>query len=346
MRTDELDYELPEQLIADRPAERRDAARLLVTPVDGGAVSHRCVSDLPNLLRAGDLLVLNDTRVLPAKFDATRAATGGHVEGLFIETRNDATWLVMLKSGGRLRPGERIAFDNDHALELLDQQPDGAWLAAKRSPLDTQALLDRVGAMPVPPYIRKKRGDADCDALDRERYQTVYANQPGAVAAPTAGLHFTDALLAALRGAGVELAYVTLHVGLGTFAPVRVDELNDHDMHTERFSVRPQTMRAIQQAKAEGRRVIAVGTTTVRALESLPDKPPAEGYTGATDLLIQPGYTFRWVDGLMTNFHLPRSTLLALVAALTGLDRLMSVYRVAIAERYRFYSYGDAMLVV
>lgn len=346
MRIDDLDYELPEELIADRPAERRDAARLLVAPLDGGAVAHRLVGDLPALLRRGDLLVLNDTRVLPAKFDATRAATGGHVEGLFVETRNDATWLVMLKSGGKLRAGEQIAFDDDHAIELVEQQPDGAWLAAKHSTLDTQSLLDKVGAMPLPPYIRKKRGDVDWDRLDRERYQTVYANEPGAVAAPTAGLHFTDELLAELRGAGVDLAYVTLHVGLGTFAPVRVDELDDHDMHTERFTVPPQALAALGRARAEGRRIIAVGTTTVRALESLPNELPADGYAGATDLLIQPGYTFRWIDGLMTNFHLPRSTLLALVAALTGLDRLKALYQVAINERYRFYSYGDAMLLM
>ncbi len=345
MRTDDLDYHLPEELIADRPPERRDAARLLTASLADGSVAHHHVTDLPDLLQPGDLLVLNDTRVLPARFTATRAATGGSVDGLFVETRNDTTWHVMLRSGGKLTAGERIAFEDDHAIELLDQLPDGSWIAAKQSALDTEALLDRVGAMPLPPYILKKRGDVDWDDLDRLRYQTVYARQPGAVAAPTAGLHFTDDLLRALTERGIHLTYVTLHVGLGTFAPVRAEDLNDHAMHTERISVPTETLEALRAARVEQRRIIAVGTTSVRTLESLPDPLPTGTYEATTDLLIQPGYAMRWTDGLLTNFHLPRSTLLALVAAMTGLDRLMELYRVAIDQRYRFYSYGDAMLL-
>lgn len=355
MRTDELDYELPEELIASRPADRRDASRLMVidrADADGGAAAHRHVRDLPTLLRAGDLLVINDTRVLPAKFEAVRASTCGRVEGLFIETRDDATWHVMLKSGGRLTPGERLNLgDAGDTLELLDKQPDGSWFVAKRSDLDTQALLDRVGTMPLPPYILRQRdqggGDTDFNALDRQRYQTVYAREPGAVAAPTAGLHFTEELLAALGDAGVRIARVTLHVGLGTFAPVRAESLDDHEMHTERYTVTAATLAALRETRAAGGRVIPIGTTSVRALESLPvEFDTAADITGATSLLIQPGYTFRWLDGLMTNFHLPRSTLLALVGAITGLDRLKRLYAEAIAQRYRFYSYGDAMLIV
>ena len=345
MRTDDLDYHLPDELIADRPADRRDASRLLCAALSEDRVDHRAVCDLPALLQPGDLLVFNDTRVLPARFCATRAQTAGRVDGLFVETRNDQTWHVMLRSGGKLTAGEHIAFVDDHTIELLEQLPDGSWIARKHSPLDTEALLDRVGAMPLPPYILKKRGAVDWDDLDRLRYQTVYARQPGAVAAPTAGLHFTEDLMAQLTEAGVQLAYVTLHVGLGTFAPVRAEDLSEHDMHTERFAVPTETLNAIRAARTEGRRIIAVGTTTVRTLESLPTELPVESYASATDLLIQPGYTMRWTDGLMTNFHLPRSTLLALVAAMTGLDRLKALYQIAIDQRYRFYSYGDAMLL-
>lgn len=354
MRLDDLDYDLPPELIAAAPAEQRDAAKLLVYDRATRSVAHRTVSDLPELpglLRAGDLLVFNDTRVLPARFEAIRINTGGRVEGLFLETRDDVHWLVMLGSGGRLACGERLALSDDDEIELLDKQPDGSWSARKLSDHDTQTLLDRVGVMPLPPYIRKARGASDrtFDALDRQRYQTVYAKSAGAVAAPTAGLHFTETLLKRLADAGIEQAHLTLHVGLGTFAPVRVDRLEDHDMHTERFTVSAATLAALIRARAEGRRIIPVGTTSVRALESLPPPPevdPSTDYTASTKLLIQPGFEFRWTDALMTNFHLPRSTLLALVAGLMGLDELMRCYRIAIANRYRFFSYGDAMLII
>ncbi|MBI1368978.1 MAG: tRNA preQ1(34) S-adenosylmethionine ribosyltransferase-isomerase QueA [Planctomycetes bacterium] len=351
MRIDELDYELPPELIARTPADRRDAARLLVYERGGGAMSHRVVADLPALMRPGDLLVINDTKVLPARFDAVRVRTGGKVEGLFVETRDDQMWHVLLKSGGKLGPGERLDLAGAGELELITQREDGSWNAARHSELDTAALLDRVGRMPLPPYIRAQReGDETrFDALDRQRYQTVYARQHGAVAAPTAGLHFTEALLADLRAMGVRIAPVTLHVGLGTFAPVRTDTLEAHDMHEERFTVPAATLAELAAARADRRRIVAVGTTTVRTLESLPPPPeldPTQDYSAATRLLISPGFAFRYTDALMTNFHLPRSTLLALVAALTGLDRLKALYAEAIARRYRFYSYGDAMLIV
>jgi S-adenosylmethionine:tRNA ribosyltransferase-isomerase len=349
MRLDDLDYDLPPERIAAAPAAQRDAAKLLVYDRSSRDVAHRTVSDLPGLLRAGDLLVFNDTRVLPARFEAIRMQTGGRVEGLFLETRDDVHWLVMLGSGGRLRAGERLDFGGDDELELIEKQPDGSWLARKHSVHDTQTLLDRVGVMPLPPYIRKARGQSDrtFDALDRQRYQTVYAKSAGAVAAPTAGLHFTESLLKRLADAGIEQAHLTLHVGLGTFAPVRARRLEDHDMHTERFTVSAATLRALARARAEGRRIIPVGTTSVRALESLPHAiDDSSDCVASTKLMIQPGFEFRWTDALMTNFHLPRSTLLALVAGLTGLDELKRCYAIAIAHHYRFFSYGDAMLIV
>jgi len=348
MRTEDLDYHLPEHLIAAHPADQRDAARLLVVRGAAARLEDRYVHELAALLRSGDLLVLNDTRVLPARFFAQRAATGGKLEGLFIETDPRGRWVVMLESRGRLQPGERIKLDDEHCLELVERRHDAAWVADKAGPLDAGDLLERIGLTPLPPYIRRARGESggQFDQTDRQRYQTVYASQPGAVAAPTAGLHFTPELLAELQAAGVELAYVTLHVGAGTFAPVRTKRLEDHEMHAERFRVPASTMAALQAARNEGRRIIPVGTTCVRALESLPDEMPRQGYSAQTSLMIQPGFEFRFTDGLMTNFHLPRSTLLALVAAKVGLNPLRQVYAHAIEHAYRFYSYGDAMLVL
>ncbi len=345
MRTADLDYHLPEHLIATHPADRRDAARLLVA-TDGRPPRDLFVHDLPSLLQPGDLLVFNDTRVLPARFFGTRADTGGKVEGLYVETDPAGCWRVLLESRGKLQPGERIQLDDAHALQLIERRPDASWRARLDGPLGTEALLEAVGRVPLPPYIRKARGsDADADE-DRRRYQTVYASDPGAVAAPTAGLHFTPALLDELQAAGVASAYLTLHVGLGTFAPVRAARLEDHAMHAERFTVPAKTLEALRRARHEGRRIIPVGTTCVRALESLPEPLPAREVRATTTLMIQPNYKLRFVDGLMTNFHLPRSTLLALVAARVGLERLRELYAHAVASEYRFYSYGDAMLVL
>ena len=349
MRVDDLDYQLPEALIATKPTDRRDEARLLVSRGPHHPTEHRRVRDLPDLLQPGDLLIFNDTKVLPARFFAQRTATGGKVEGLYLETRDDRVWHVMLKSGGRLTAGESLTLADDHQLQLIEQLADGSWLIEKQGDLDTEQLLDRFGVMPLPPYIEKQRGRGNFAEFDRQRYQTVYAKQAGAVAAPTAGLHFTDELLGQLHERGVETAYLTLHVGLGTFAPVRSETLDDHPMHTEHFVVPAGTIRAIARARDAGRRIVAIGTTSVRALESLPNPlpAPADGdYQSATDLLIQPGYAFRYTDAMLTNFHLPRSTLIALVAGKVGLERIKSLYAEAIEHRYRFYSYGDAMLLL
>lgn len=390
MRVEDLQYDLPSELIAERPAARRADARLLVVrvpgsepgpgeaggdPLAGVALEHRVVRELPDLLAGGDLLVMNDTRVLPARFDAVRSGTEGRIEGLFLETRDDEHWLVMLKSGGRLRGGDEVvlidrggrrAADSEGeplALKLLEPAGDGAWWARRHGggEMDTQAVLDRIGAMPLPPYIRRQREQQGIDpealeALDRDRYQTVYARQPGAVAAPTAGLHLTPELLQQLRERGVGEAFLTLHVGLGTFQPVRTGTLEEHPMHVERYAVPSETLGQLRAARRRDGRIIPVGTTSVRALESLPDPlPSAEaGLRGETDLKILPGFRFRFCDGLLTNFHLPGSTLMALVGARLaapddpslGVARLKAVYREAIAARYRFYSYGDAMLIL
>ncbi len=363
MRTEDLDYYLPPDRIAQLPSQRREAARLLVSRTTHDAVEHRRVEELADVLRPGDLLVLNDTRVVPARFVGVRTATGGRVEGLFLGTRGgDADWRVLLQARGKLKPGERVrlspprgdgtASDEaaaEHELALVDQTADGSWDAVKRGPDDTATLLDRVGAMPLPPYIRRRRGPEQAsDALDRERYQTVYARNPGSVAAPTAGLHLTDALLDRLRSVGVEVAWLTLHVGRDTFQPVRTESLEAHPMHCERFTVPAETLRALRTARHRRQRIIPVGTTCVRAMEALPEPlpEPDSDHTAETDLLIQPGFHFRFTDGLLTNFHLPRSTLLALVAARAGLERTKRLYRIAVDEGYRFYSYGDAMLLL
>lgn len=366
MRTDALDYDLPDELIATQAAEPRDSARLMLIRRDAQAIEHHRVSDLPELglFEPGDLMLVNQTRVLPAQLTGVRRGTGGRVAGLFINSDSAKRWRVMLESRGTLQPGETIQLtaQNDATapaeLTLIDSLGNGEWQAQLEGEEDTTTVLERLGQTPLPPYIRKQRkklGQGEITAADQDRYNTVYADSPGSVAAPTAGLHFTPALLDALESMGVKRAAVDLHVGLGTFAPVRSDTLEDHEMHRESFAVPRQTLDAIAQARAAGRRLFVVGTTTVRALESLPEDAldPGvypDGITTSTNLFIRPdaGFAFRYTDSLMTNFHLPKSTLLALVASLpgVGLDRLMAIYREAVAEQYRFYSYGDAMLVV
>jgi S-adenosylmethionine:tRNA ribosyltransferase-isomerase len=349
MRVEALDYELPAELIADRPTARRDASRLMVAPRDGAPPEHRRVRDLPQLLRAGDLLVVNDTKVLAARLHGKRRGTGGRVEGLYVDSLDATRWRVMLRSGGRLVVGDVIEFAAGHAIELTEPLPDGGWVAAKHSDLATDDLLELVGRMPLPPYILKQRGEADLDALDRERYQTVYARAHGAVAAPTAGLHFTDELIAALGEAGVAMARLTLHVGLGTFAPVgQRNARRSPDAHRALRRARPK--RSMQSA-GRSEATAAASSRWARPASARSNPCPTRcrrpTITAARhDLLIQPGYAFRYTDAMLTNFHLPRSTLIALVAAKVGLDRLKSLYAEAIEHRYRFYSYGDAMLLV
>ena len=369
LETAALDYALPARLIATKPAEPRDSARLLVIRrADPAWIEHLRVSDLPGLLRRGDLLVRNETCVLPARFRGVRQETGGAVEGLYLETVSpppERRWRVLLRSNGRLRAGQvielRRASEEGSALAMIPLERDeDAWIVGVESEGMSEAgiddaalLLEMVGAPPLPPYIlgaRRERTGATDDPRDRGWYQTVFADasESHSVAAPTAGLHFTDALIGELEGRGVRMARVLLHVGAGTFKPVQTEFVEQHPMHAERFHVSESTIQMIEETRAGDGRVIAIGTTTARALESVQDSDSMRVATGATRLLITPGHSWRRVDGLMTNFHLPRSTLLAMVGALLpeGLPRLLDVYRVAIEAEYRFYSYGDAMLIL
>lgn len=367
MRVDAFHYELPPELIAQRPAEDRELARLMLLPAGGGSPEHRRVSELPELFSAGALVVVNDTRVIPARLLGRKRETGGRVEVLLVrrtglrelevapgEVRAAEVWRALgkaskaLKFGADVEVAPRGVESGPAALlvRLLGRaEDDGLLEVALWSPTGepVDAVVRACGRVPLPPYI--KRED---ESFDAERYQTVYARHDGAVAAPTAGLHLTNAALGRLAVRGCDVASVTLHVGLGTFQPVTVDDLDQHPMHAEHYVVSQSTADAVARARGRGAPVIAVGTTTVRALESAanPDRP---GYvrasSGDTRLLIQPGYEWRVVDGLFTNFHLPRSTLLALVGAFGGTERVLDAYRLAVAERYRFFSYGDAMFL-
>lgn len=346
------DYDLPAELIAGVPLPQRDASRLLTLDRLTGRIAHRTFRDFPSLLQAGDLLVLNQTRVVPARLLGRRTATGGHWEGLFLGCRDNGDWRLIGQTRGKLQPGESITLHRADsagvdpaaetlALQLLRRSDDGEWTARPDSDASAFELLDRFGAVPLPPYIERDRPTD----LDRERYQTTFARTPGAVAAPTAGLHFTPEILARCRDRGVGIAFVTLHVGLGTFRPVSVERLDEHVMHHEWCELPQETVEAIGSTQSAGRRVIAVGTTTVRTLESVAARGPLTAWTGQTNLFIRPPYEFRVVDALLTNFHLPRSTLLVLVSAFAGRESVLRAYASAIAQRYRFYSYGDAMLI-
>ena len=336
MRLGDLAYELPPELIAQEPAAERSDARLLV--VDGDAPTHAHVRDLPRLLRPDDLLVLNDTLVIAARVRGRRPS-GGRIEVLLCEPHGEDTWHVLAK--GTPRAGEQVHFATGRG-EWLEDLGEGRWSLRLDVGPSVHAWLDEVGEVPLPPYIRRPSGPT---AVDRERYQTVYARTPGAVAAPTAGLHFTPTLLAELAARGIERAFVTLHVGPGTFLPIRGDDLGTYRMAPERFVLGAEAVATIERARTAGRRVVAVGTTVVRALESAAAEGPLVFGEGEARLFIAPGHSFRVVDALLTNFHLPRTPLLALVAALAGWDRIRRAYEEAVRARYRFYSYGDAMLI-
>jgi len=334
MRVDLFDFDLPQDLIAQRPAVPRDSARLLDVAPDG--LHDRTVRDLPRLLQAGDLLVFNDTKVIPARLLGTRAS-GGKVEALLIRQQAADRWLAFAKPGKRLRIGDPLAFDA-LAGRVAAKHADGSIdIIFDRSGAALMAAIETAGAVPLPPYIR----DGIADARDRADYQTLFAKVDGSVAAPTAGLHFTLELMAALDAAGVRTANVTLHVGAGTFQPVRVDDTDQHVMHSEWGEVPQATADAIATAK----RVVSIGTTALRLLESVARDGPMRAWTGETDIFITPGFQFRAVDVLLTNFHLPRSTLFMLVSAFAGLERMKAAYAHAVAERYRFYSYGDCCLL-
>jgi len=349
MMTDELalyDYDLPPQLIAQEPLADRLAARLMVVDRATGAILHRQVRDLPQFLRSGDCLVLNDTKVLPARLEGVRTATGGHWEGLFLEFvgGDGQDWKIIGQTRGKLSLGEMLTLHNaDESLQvqLLEKTPDGSWIVRPLSDENPVAALERIGSVPLPPYIRDGKGGP----ADRESYQTVYADKPGAVAAPTAGLHFTDELLAEIRGLGVVICPVTLHVGIGTFRPVSVKRLADHQMHSEFASIPNEIVRQIRKQKESGARVIAIGTTSMRTLESAAADGTLRPYHGQTDLFIRPPYKFQCVDALLTNFHFPRSTLLVLLHTFGGDALMRQAYEEAVRLEYRFYSYGDAMIV-
>lgn len=353
MRLSELQYDLPPERIAQQPATPRDSSRLLVLDRASGRITHRFFRDIGEYLAPGDCLVLNDTRVIPARFYCRRASSA-RVEGLFLHQDGDA-WRVLLKPAARLRCGERLSCAESDVELIIDQRLErGEWLVRPEPAIAPFVWLARFGQTPLPPYIRRGTSETGGpDAADAERYQTVYAERPGAVAAPTAGLHFTDELLARLDGAGIRSARITLHVGAGTFVPVQAEDLADHHMHPESYEVMPDALQMLRATRGGRRRIVAVGTTSVRVLESLPDGALEAGVAGDasttingwTDIFIYPPYRFRHVDRLITNFHLPGSTLLALVMAFATPELIQAAYREAIRERYRFYSYGDAMLI-
>lgn len=345
---EDLEYELPQDRIAIHPVNPRSSAKLLV--VGSESFEDFTVRDLPTLIPPDALLVVNETSVLPARFMTTRKDTGGKVEGLFLEETKQG-WLVMLKSNGKLRVGCTLQLGEGIELELLERV--GAnWLCTCSSTKQVSQILQCVGITPIPPYILRARGDESVpDALDRVHYQTVFADesQCESVAAPTAGLHFDRELLTELDSKEIELVPVTLHVGAGTFKGIETESIEDHVMHFERWSVTQESLKCIKSAKNQGRPIIAIGTTSVRTLESLPPMeswPSEGGLAGSTDLMITPPYAFTLVDGMVTNFHLPKSTLLMLVAAKMGIERLHKAYRHAVESGYRFYSYGDAMVIL
>ena len=347
---EDYDYDLPEELIAQVPVPDRDESRLLVVDRSSGSMKDRHFRDLPELLLPGDLLVVNNTRVVPARIFG-RKESGGRIELLVLEHGNkenkktETRW-CLLRSSKRPRKGSRLFFERDHSGVVENLGEDGLIQITFQGPQSIDSLLEKSGMMPLPPYIRRKEKDRFSE-LDRERYQTVFAERKGAVAAPTASLHFTTQLLARLRQTGISLVHVTLHVGHGTFRPVRTPDIRDHRLGYEEYDLDPETANIIEHSKSEGRRIVAVGTTVVRTLESVArPKGGLKSGRGKTDLLITPGYSFKVVDALITNFHLPRSSLLFLVSAFAGLDLIKEAYRTAIAKAYRFYSYGDAMLIL
>jgi len=336
--TSDFDYELPAASIAQEAAPRGES-RLLVLDREGPD-RHAHVRDLPRLLRPGDLLVLNDTRVIPARLFGRRPGWTGRMELLLVERLSEREWDALVKPGRRAKPGTVIQVDEDLTAEVILKREDGRHLLRFSEPVEPH--LERLGHVPLPPYIRRPDTEED-----RERYQTVYARSPGAVAAPTAGLHFTEGLLAEIGVAGIEIARVTLHVGIGTFKPVKAERVEDHRMESERYEIGEEAAAAIRQTRERGGRIVAVGTTVVRTLESAAIAGGGEVLAGAgsTGIFITPGFQFQVVNVLLTNFHLPRSTLLMLVSAFAGRERILAAYDEAIREGYRFYSYGDAMLV-
>jgi S-adenosylmethionine:tRNA ribosyltransferase-isomerase len=352
MHISEFDYELPEGLIAQHPLGRRDASRMLVVNRAGESWRDGSFSEFASEMREGDCVVVNNTRVFPARLEGRREPTGGRVELLLVRRRDDLegeTWEALARPARRLDAGERVTFGDGRLSALvLSATEDGARRVVRfEADGDFAALLEEFGRMPLPPYIKRAGSDLAARDEDRERYQTVYAASSGAIAAPTAGLHFTPEVFARLRERGVRVAELTLHVGYGTFAPVRAEDLSRHSVAPESFEISVEAAEVLNDTRARGRRIVAVGTTTVRALESSTDeRGRITAGRGETGLTITPGYSFRAVDAMLTNFHLPRSSLLVLVSAFAGRELMLAAYRHAVGARYRFYSYGDCMLIV
>ena len=339
MKTSDFDYELPQELIAQTPLDRRDSSRLLVLDKTTGAREHRHFSDIAEYLVPGDVLVLNDSRVIPARLLGARE-TGGAAELLLLNEKKDGRWECLARPGKRLKAGARVIFGNGELVGVIDEvMEDGNRLVRFEYEGIFLEVLERLGKMPLPPYIKK-------ELKDGERYQTVYSKNPGSAAAPTAGLHFTPELLEALKAKGVELCFLTLHVGLGTFRPVKEEDVEDHLMHEEYCVVSREAADVITAAKREGRRVVSCGTTSCRTLEAL-SKPDGtiEPFAGNINIFIYPGYRFKCIDALITNFHLPESTLIMLVSAFAGREKILAAYKEAVEMRYRFFSFGDAMFI-
>lgn len=346
MKSDDLDFDLPPELIAQSPASERARSRLLRYRRKDHSIEHHSFADLPSLLQKGDLLVVNDARVLPARF-MLQKPTGGRVEGLFISETAAGRWRVMLKNLGPVRAEMKLQMvgSPDQFASVIAKKEEGEYELQLDGNPSAIPLLQKIGRMPLPPYIKREKGQDERDAMDQERYQTVYARTPGSVAAPTAGLHFDQSIFQQLDQAGVARTSVTLNVGMGTFKPISAELLDDHVMHSESYEISADSAERINLAQAEHRRIIAVGTTACRVLESQPADRAVEARTGETSIFIRPPYEWKRVGALVTNFHLPRSTLIALVAAKVGIEEQRRIYRIAIEQKYRFFSYGDAMLI-
>ena len=340
MKTSDFYYDLPKELIAQTPVEPRDSSRLLLLGRDNGNIEHKHFYDIIDFLKEGDLLVCNDSRVLPARIFGIKDETGARVEFLLLKQVENNKWETLCKPGKKAREGTKFSFgDGILRATVLEVKDDGNRVVEFESDENFFTALDKIGQMPLPPYIT-------AELEDRERYQTVYSNELGSAAAPTAGLHFTNELMEKIKAKGVNIAYVTLHVGLGTFRPVKVDDVTKHKMHSEHYEIPKETAELIKKTKANGGRVIAVGTTSCRTVESVAtffgEIKPCDGFT---DIFIYPGYEFKVLDGLITNFHLPESTLIMLVSAFCGYDNIMNAYKTAVDEKYRFFSFGDAMFI-
>lgn len=339
MKKSDFDFYLPEELIAQTPLERRDGSRLLALDKYSGEIEHRHFYDLPDFLKAGDCLVMNNSRVLPARLIGTRK-TGGMVELVLLRDLGDGRWECLSRPGRKTKPGTELSFGDGELNAAVEAVVEGGNRIVR---FDYEGIflevLERLGKMPLPPYIKEELNEP-------ERYQTVYSRELGSAAAPTAGLHFTEELLEKLRAKGVKLCYVTLHVGLGTFRPVKEDEIEDHEMHSEFCVIPEETAQAVNETKRAGGRIIAVGTTSCRTLESFAKEDGTlEACSGWTNIFIYPGYKFKCIDALITNFHLPESTLIMLVSALAGRENILNAYKTAVEERYRFFSFGDAMFI-